>query len=116
MLRILIDENLDQRILRGLRRQLPLLDYVIVQEIELAGASDESLLAWAAENQRIIITHDVNTVTKHAYARVGVGEPMAGVVVVPEDLAIGIAIEELLLLLECCEAEDLENQVKYVPI
>ena len=54
--------------------------------------------------------------TKHAYARMGVGEPMAGVVVVPEDLAIGIAIEELLLLLECCEAEDLENQVKYVPI
>lgn len=116
MLRILIDENLDQRILRGLRRQFPPLDYVTVQELELAGASDESLLAWAAENQRVILTHDVNTVTKHAYERVGAGELMAGVIVVPEDLAIGTAIEELLLLLECCEAEELENQVKYVPI
>ena len=28
----------------------------------------------------------------------------------------GIAIEELTILIECCEAEELENQVKYVPI
>ena len=116
MLRILIDENLDQRILRGLRRQLPLLDYEIVQELGLAGTSDESLLAWAAEQQRIIVTHDVNTVTKYAYERVDAGEPMAGIIVVPEDLAIGVAIEELMLLIECCGAEELADQVKYIPI
>lgn len=116
MLQILIDENLDQRILRGLRRQIPTLDYAIVQEIGLAGNSDEALLAWAAEKRRIIVTHDVNTVTKYAYERVQAGEPMVGVIVVPEDLAIGIAIEELALLIECCEAEELANQVKYIPI
>lgn len=116
MLRILIDENLDQRILRGLRRQLPMLDYEVVQELGLAGTNDESLLAWAAENQRILVTHDVNTVTKHAYDRIGVGEPMTGVIVVPEDLAIGLAIEELMALIECCEMDEMENQVKYIPL
>ena len=35
MLPALIDENLDQRILRGLRLQVPNLNYVIVQETEL---------------------------------------------------------------------------------
>ena len=116
MLRILIDENLDQRILRGLRRQLPLLDYEVVQELGFAGTSDESLLAWAAENQRILVTHDVNTVTKYAYERIGAGEQTAGVIVVPEDLAIGLAIEELLVLIECCEVNEMENQVKYIPL
>ena len=38
MRRILIDENFDQRILRGLKRQIERLDYVIVQETELAGS------------------------------------------------------------------------------
>lgn len=41
---------------------------------------------------------------------------MAGVVIVPEDMAIGIAVEELATLIACSEPEEIENQVKYVPI
>ena len=116
MLRILIDENLDQRILRGLRRQILRLDYVIAQETELASAADQALLKWAAVNQRVVVTHDVNTVTKYAYDRVRVGEVMPGVIVVPENLAIGTAIAELAVLIECCEAEEMNDQIKYLPI
>lgn len=115
-MRLLFDENFDQRILRGLRLQIPNLDYLIAQETNLGGQSDAHLLAWAAENQRIIITHDVNTVPKYAYERIAAGEPVAGVIIVPEDLAIGVAIEELAMLIECCEAEEFVDQVKYVPI
>ncbi len=116
MLRILIDENFDQRILRGLKRQIERLDYVIVQETELAGSKDPPLLAWAAEQQRILVTHDVNTVPKYAFDRIQAGAPMTGVIIVPEDLAIGNAIKELATLIECTEAEEMVNQVKYVPI
>ena len=35
---------------------------------------------------------------------------------IPEDLAIGVAIEELATLVECCESDELANQVKYIPI
>jgi hypothetical protein len=41
---------------------------------------------------------------------------MPGVIIIPEDMAIGIAIEELAMLIECCSAEELVNQVKYLPI
>ena len=41
---------------------------------------------------------------------------MTGVIIVPEDLAIGIAIEQLATLIECTEAEEMVNQVKYMPI
>jgi hypothetical protein len=116
MLRILIDENFDQRILRGLRRQVPTLDYLIVQETELESATDPSLLAWAAEHQRILVTHDVNTVPQYAYERIRAGQSIVGVIIVPEDLAIGLAIKELAVLIECSEPEEMLNQVKYVPI
>lgn len=116
MLPVLIDENLDQRILRGLRLQVPNLDYEIVQETELRSSGDPALLAWAAEHQRIIVTHDVNTLPTYAYERIRKGEPVAGVIIVPEQLAIGIAIEELAVLIECSEMADLLDQVKYVPI
>ena len=116
MLSVLIDENLDQRILRGLRLQVPNLDYVIVQETKLQSAGDPAVLAWAAEHERVLVTHDVNTIPKYAYERIRLGEPVAGAIIIPEDLAIGIAIEELSVLIECCEMEELANQVKYVPI
>ena len=40
MLKLLIDENLDQRILRGLQLRVPDLSYTLVQETALAGAHD----------------------------------------------------------------------------
>lgn len=40
MLHLLIDENFDQRILRGLRLQVPQVDYIVVQETELKGLRD----------------------------------------------------------------------------
>jgi predicted nuclease of predicted toxin-antitoxin system len=58
MLRLLIDENLDQRILRGLQLRVPGLMYAVVQETGLAEASDPALLEWAAQNQYVLVTHD----------------------------------------------------------
>ncbi len=74
MLHLLIDENFDQRILRGLRLVVPLLDYIVVQETKLKGLRDPHLLAWAAENQRILVTHDVNTIPRYASERVRASE------------------------------------------
>lgn len=98
------------------RLQVPSLNYVIVQETALRSSGDSALLAWAAEHQRVVVTYDVNTIPKYAYDRIRIGEPVAGVVIVPEDLAIGIAIEELAMLIECTEMEELANQVKYISI
>ena len=54
MLLLLIDENFDQRILRGLRLEAPHVDYVVVQETKLKGLRDPILLAWAADKQGCI--------------------------------------------------------------
>jgi predicted nuclease of predicted toxin-antitoxin system len=55
MLRLLIDENLNHRILRGLKSRLPQLDYVVVRQIGMVGFPDLELLHWAAQEGRIIV-------------------------------------------------------------
>jgi hypothetical protein len=52
MLRLLIDENIDHRILRGLKLRLPQIDYLLVKQIGMAGFSDLELLRWAAREGR----------------------------------------------------------------
>ena len=59
MLRLLIDENVDNRILRGLQLRLPQLDFLLAKQVGLAGFADSVLLEWAARELRTISTHDV---------------------------------------------------------
>ncbi len=58
MLRLLADENFNGDIVRALLLRQPDLDIVRVQDVGLAGVGDPDILAWAAENDRIILTHD----------------------------------------------------------
>jgi hypothetical protein len=116
MLRLLIGENVNQRILRGLRLRVPALDCVIVQETAMQGLQDPPLLREAAILHRVLVTHDCKTVPRHAYERVAAGEPMPGIIAVPDTLPIGQAIEHLHIVVECSEEYELANQVLYLPL
>jgi hypothetical protein len=115
-MRLLLDENFNHHILRGLRLRAPTLDYVIAQRTEFQGVEDPALLEWAAASDRILVTHDISTIPKFAYERVVAGLPMPGVIVVPKTYPIGLAIEELLTIIECSEQSEHENQVVHIPL
>jgi hypothetical protein len=83
---------------------------------ELLGANDPRLLSSAAEQDRIVITHDVRTIPKFAYEQVSAGAPMSGVIVVPEAMPIGEAIEELIVVIECSDQSEYLNQVVRLPL
>jgi hypothetical protein len=85
--RLLFDENFNHRIVHGLQLRLPDLDFVIAQEIELKGAKDPELLEWAATENRIVVTHDVDTLLKFAYERIVGGQLMPGRATDPPDRA-----------------------------
>src|SRR3990170_7729866 len=101
MLAYLADENLDRTVVRGLLRRKGDLNIVRVQDVGLSGVKDAPLLEWAAHENRVLLTHDVRTITKHAYARVKNGLRMPGVIEVSSSLPIGQVIDDLLLLAEC---------------
>lgn len=115
-MRLLADENFHNDILRALLRSDPELDIIRVQDTELYQASDPVVLAWAAKERRILLTHDVQTMTKYANARVEAGQPMPGVLEVDTDAPIGQVIEEILIILGASGPEELENRVIFIPL
>jgi hypothetical protein len=116
MLRLAADENLNNSIVRGLLRRQPELDIVRIQDVGLSGADDPTVLEWAAQEGRVLLTHDVSTITKYAYERVRAGQPMTGVFEVGRDVPIGRAIEDILLLTEYSFDGEWEGQVRYLPL
>ena len=74
MLRLAAGEDFNGRIVRGLRRREPKLDIKRVQDTDVLGAADAVVLDWAAGEGRILLTHDVATMTATAYGRVRNGQ------------------------------------------
>ena len=116
MLRFLADENFNNAILRGLYLRLSDIDIVRVQDVGLSGATDPEVLEWAAQEGRILLTFDVATIPAFASERIAAGLPMPGVCEVTRSVSIGRVIENLLLIAECSEADEWENQVRYLPL
>ena len=78
MLRLLIDQDLDHVILRGLLLRVPNVDIITAHQAGLSDASDPDLLAWAAEQKRIVVTHDRRTMPSHAAAGMARGGSVVG--------------------------------------
>jgi hypothetical protein len=114
--RFLADENFNQRIVRGLLRRVPGIDIVIAQDVGLGGRPDADVLEWAAANGRVILTHDVTTLVPEAHSRVVAGLSMPGVVVCADDIPIGPAIDDILLIHLTQDDDGLEGQVIYLPL
>jgi predicted nuclease of predicted toxin-antitoxin system len=98
----------------GLRR-VPELDVVRIQDANLAGSPDPTILAWAADENRILLTHDRDTMPNFVYDRVIAGEPMPEVFLVSNRMPKGQAVEELFWAVNCLSAEDCKDQIKYFP-
>lgn len=116
MLLFAADENFNNHIIRGLARRLPNLDLVRVQDSGLGGADDETVLRWAAASGRILLTHDVTTLTHWAVERIEKGEAMPGVFVAARSLAVGQVIEDLILLAECSMQSEWAGRILYLPL
>ncbi len=68
MARFLADENFNNQIVRGVLR--PKVDLVRVQDVDLSGADDPTVLAWAGQAGRIVLTYVVAATITFAYERI----------------------------------------------
>ena len=90
MISLLADENFNNKILRGILRRNPDLDIQRIQDIPgLLGAEDAVILDLAAQDNRILLTHDVRTLAQFAFERVESGQRMPGVIEVSRSISIG---------------------------
>jgi Domain of unknown function (DUF5615) len=116
MVQFLADENFNNQIVRGVIRQSPAIDMLRVQDIGLSGADDPTVLAWAAQERRIVLTHDVATMITFAYERIQAQLSMPGLFEVSRRVPVGLAIEEVILIADCSLEGEWEGQVRFLPL
>jgi hypothetical protein len=73
------------------------------------------ILEWAFQATRVLLTHDVSTITKFSRQRIALGLNTAGIVIVSEDAPIGRVIEDVLYLIDY-NLDEWENTTWFVPL
>lgn len=115
MLRFLSDENFDRRIVSGLFHRYPTIDLVRVQDVGLQAQPDPVVLEWAAAENRVLLTHDRQTIPGFVNQRLAAGLPVSGVIVIDGRASRGRVIADLLVYAEFGDDADCRDQTHYLP-
>jgi len=109
------DADFNHKVLRGLRRREPALDFQDAHGGRVIGLPDREVLSIAAEMGRILVSHDRSTMPAH-FAQFLTMRRSPGLIIVDQDLDIGRSIEELLLIWAATDIVEWLDKIGYVPI
>src|SRR5882724_6272414 len=96
--RFLADQDFNEHIVRGVQREEPAVEFVLARDVGAGEQPDADVLAYAAVEGLIVVSHDVNTMTAAAFARLAAGEPMDGLFLVHQRSPLAPIIESLILI------------------
>jgi len=114
-LRFQADADLNQVIVLGLLRREPAVDFKTATEADLEGVPDPDVLALAAAEGRILVSHDLRSMPDH-FATFVQTATSPGVFLIPQHLPVAVALEELLLLWSATEPSEWINQIVWLPL
>ena len=109
------DADFNHKIVAGLRRREPAVDIRSAHAGCLIGVPDPEVLTIAAESSRILLSHDRKTMPGY-FTRFRETRSSPGIIIVSQDLDIGAAIEDLLLIWAATEAEEWAGRIGFVPV
>ena len=115
MLRFLADANFNHRIVNGCRRREPALDFLSANDAKLKGVPDPEVLAIAAAKNRILVTHDIQTMPEHFGEFLAAQHSNTGVFLLSRLTPIGRVIEELVLIWAASESDEWRNRIVKIP-
>ncbi len=114
-IRFQADNDLDHRIIAATRRLDPAIDFQTATALGLhTGVPDDQVLALAAQQGRILVTHDRKTMPDHFELFV-VSHTSPGLIILSQALPIGRAAEWLHLIWAASEAEEYINSIYSLP-
>jgi hypothetical protein len=109
------DADLKHAIVAGTLRRSASLDFRRAEVVPLEGLADPTVLALAAEEGRVLVSHDVNTMERHFQGFIK-NQNSPGLILIPQTrVSIRQAVDGLVLLWEVLDAADLENRVCIFP-
>jgi len=109
------DADLNQIILLATIRREPAIDFQTATAAGLAHLGDREVLAIAAREQRLLVTHDQKTMPRH-FAEFLTTNNSPGVLVVPQRLSVTDVVDDLLLIWTATEAKEWTNRISFLPL
>jgi uncharacterized protein DUF5615 len=83
---------------------------------KLEGIRDPDVLALAAEQDRILVTHDFRTMPRHFGEFLEAGRSSPGVFLVKRRTPLGQVIEALVLVWAASDREEWKNRILEIPL
>jgi hypothetical protein len=109
------DADLNAEIVAGVRRREPSIDFQTADEANLRRLRDPEVVALAAQENRILVTHDRRTMPRH-FADFILHHSSPGVFIIAQTVSVQVAIEELLLMWAASESEEWRNLIVELPL
>jgi predicted nuclease of predicted toxin-antitoxin system len=109
------DADLNLVILLALVRREPVIDFQTALKADLSRHTDPEVLAIAAAQGRILVTHDQRTMPRH-FAEFIATITSPGLLVIPQHLPVSTGVEDLMLIWGASEAEEWTNRICYLPL
>ena len=109
------DADLNEDIVAGVQRRAPEIDFQTADELELASLPDPQELALAAQEGRILVTHDRRTMPTH-FGKFIENNKSPGLIVISQKTDTLSAIEDLILIWMASEAEEYVNSILTIPM
>jgi hypothetical protein len=116
MVRFLADASLHHAIVAGCIRREPAIDFISAHSAKLEGLSDFDVLAIAAGQGRILVTHDFRTMPRHFAEFLATGATSPGVFLVKQQTPLASVIEDLVLIWVASTPEDWKNRIVVIPL
>lgn len=116
MIRFLADANLDEAIVAGCLRREPAMDFRSAGEAQLEGLPDDQVLGIAAAQQRILVSHDFQTMPAPFGDFLLAYGTSPGVLLVRQSLPVATAIEELVLIWAASDSGEWTNRILKIPL
>jgi len=91
------DADLNRHIIAAVKRREPMVDFQTAPEAGLSGFDDLAVLALAASEGRLLVSHDRQTMPWH-FAQFIKQQSSPGLLIVSQHLPVSQAAEELLLI------------------
>src|SRR5215472_17863603 len=116
MIRFLADADLNEGIVAGCLRREPEMNCLSANDEGLKGLSDPEVLARAATQDRILVSHDFQTMPRHFGNFLRAANSSPGVLLIPQRLSLGEAIEELVLIWTVSDGSERQNRILRIPL
>ena len=109
------DADLNEDLVWGVRKAESLIDFQTANEANLHGLGDMIVLALAASENRILISHDRRTMPYH-FAEFIQTQTSSGVFILSKKFIFEQIIDDILLIWSASEAEEWINIISKLPL